>query len=253
MKLNRLMIIFASVLAFTSVGASTLAQGGDLVEHFNSQEVESTDIQVDPYELPNPATDTEWQEEFRGIDLSPEQASRILELKETLNNQAFGSDPASVVLGLFEMANAGEEGDEEFNQSSVANAIREYNTGIREVLTPEQYEQYVENTGSELPVTNQAKAGNLAMENSTQEQQELRRWEAEMVQIYFEEWFEGIELTPQQEEFARAEIARYHRALNPIDNPRTEPLTDLPGRSTRYVNCTHRAIYAIHLISVGIF
>ncbi|MEB3360234.1 MAG: hypothetical protein VKK04_26150 [Synechococcales bacterium] len=226
MKRHHLIIGVATVLALTSLGATTLAQQSNSPETFNPQDLQTTDIEVDPYELPDPATDPDWQAEFRGIDLSPEQVNRILELKETLDREAFGSNPASVILGLLEMADAGEQGDREFNQSSLADAIRNYNTGIRELLTPEQYQQYVENAGSEPPVVPQSQNGNPTMASHSQEQAELLRWEDEMVQIYFEEWFEGIELTPEQEQVVRAEIRRYHRTLNPIDNRSNQPLTD---------------------------
>jgi hypothetical protein len=55
-----------------------------------------------------------------------------------LDREVFGSNPASVILGLFETANSGEQGDQEFNQGRIANAIRKYNTGVREVLNGTQ-------------------------------------------------------------------------------------------------------------------
>lgn len=150
MKPNRLAFIFASVLALASTSTPTLAQDNSV--DLNQQELDA-DIEVEQYEPPDPATDPDWQAEFKGIDLSPEQESRILQLKATLNREAFGPNPGSIILGLIEMASAGERGDEEFRQSSVAAAIRRYNTGVKEVLTPEQYQQYIQNGGGEVPPT----------------------------------------------------------------------------------------------------
>ena len=42
-------------------------------------------------------------------------------------------------------------------------------------------------------------------------------WEIERQQALFEEWFTGIELTPKQEQFVRAEITRYGQVSDSLD------------------------------------
>ena len=41
-------------------------------------------------------------------------------------------------------------------------------------------------------------------------------FEADIQQKLFEQWFEGVELTSEQEQFVRAEIARDQQALNEL-------------------------------------
>ena len=44
--------------------------------------------------------------------------------------------------------------------------------------------------------------------------EESARWQAVMQQQYFEVWFEGIELAPEEEQFARTELARNAQVWN---------------------------------------
>jgi hypothetical protein len=85
----------------------------------------------------------EWQAEFAGINLSSEQTNRVCELKATLEREAFGD--GFNILTLIEWGNAGDRGELEFNQSAIADAIRNYNTSIQQVLTTEQYQQWQRN------------------------------------------------------------------------------------------------------------
>jgi hypothetical protein len=141
MKRNQFVIILASVLASTSIGASNIAIAQP------SSGMKQTYCRESTRQARFGPSDPNWQAEFAGISLSSEQTERVCQLKATLDKEAFGR---GFKLGqLFEWANTGSQGEEAFKRSPIAGAIRKYNANIQQVLTPEQYQQWVRNGGGE--------------------------------------------------------------------------------------------------------
>ncbi|MEM7553827.1 MAG: hypothetical protein AAF378_06960 [Cyanobacteria bacterium P01_A01_bin.84] len=64
---------------------------------------------------------------------------------------------------------------------------------------------------------------NKTCDSTPRENIDIQRWEAEMTCRLFNYWFTGVELTPNQENFAREEHARYYQTLKEFDkNPRAK-------------------------------
>jgi hypothetical protein len=144
MKDNKFTPIAVSILAVASMGMPTLAIAQTPVEPQPTTCPGSLFGRSES--LPGPGH-SDWQAEFAAIDLSPDQVSQVCKLKATLDREAFG--PGFSLERVIEWANSGEQGEQTFRQSAIAQAIRNYNASIQKVLTPTQYQQWVQNGGGE--------------------------------------------------------------------------------------------------------
>lgn len=137
MKRNQVIIIAVSLLTLATMGVTTGAK---------AQASGETELAYCPGSTPEAMygpRDSDWRREFENITLSSEQVNQVCELKARVDQEAFGAD--FNLQTLLDWANAGQRGEQAFNQSSIASAIRRYNAGIQRVLTPEQYQQWQRN------------------------------------------------------------------------------------------------------------
>ena len=63
------------------------------------------------------------------------------------------------------------------------------------------------------PAKQIAQSNQEDLENWQPTQDEEKRWDEDLISQSFADWFAGIELTPAQEKFAKAENARYYYKL----------------------------------------
>lgn len=141
MKRNQFVIIFASLLTFTSVGTSCVAVAQ------TSSGMKSTYCRESTRNYKFGPSDPNWRAEFASINLNSEQVDRICKLKATANKEIFGGGFS--LDKLIEQANTGSRGEQEFQRSPIAKAIRKYNANIQQVLTSKQYQQWQRNGGGE--------------------------------------------------------------------------------------------------------
>lgn len=198
MKQRVLCPILILATASTSIVAhhTALAQSSnewlfDAFEQVPIEEVGATDYESDPA-----VEELDWLFNiyFEGITLTPEQRSFAITALNRFNQAFFSFAEGQTNLGqTWSDAEANAFEEEFFNR-------------LNAKLSSDQVQRVRQNS--------QQVEQMLAEWELTPEEQAM--FEADIQQQTFEQWFEGVELTSEQEQFVRAEIARDHQALNEL-------------------------------------
>lgn len=81
--------------------------------------------------------------QFEGLDLTDEQKAQIMELQKSID---FGKGGKKDKEALAQMTDEQKKEMQEAAQENRQNAMKNYLDGIKNILTPEQYVQFLENS-----------------------------------------------------------------------------------------------------------
>ncbi|MCG8366661.1 MAG: hypothetical protein MJA27_25425 [Pseudanabaenales cyanobacterium] len=162
----------------------------------------------------SPAQIQQGRDNFDQIyNLSPEESLWAAEMQQALFEEWFAGIELTPKQEQFVRAEI-----TRYNQVSDEAAERAYEVGRD--LTEEDFQVLDNNFFARLEQGLNSEQIQQMQDNFDQiynlSPEEEALWEDEMQQILFEEWFAGIELTPKQEQFVRAELTRYNQVADEL-------------------------------------
>ena len=188
--MSQLFLLILTAVILSSVGADCVASA-----QFSEEElVESTTNRVnDAHDTQNYPAEWLFDVYFQGITLTPEQREFAIAEFHRYDQAFFSFGQARIDQG------------QTWSEAEAIAFEAEFLNQLSAKFSPAQIQQVQENIERAKQAVLKADEILLA---------EQPHWEAEIQQQLFEQWFEGIEPTPEQEQFVRAEIARSEQAFN---------------------------------------